>query len=126
VTEDEARVQRVKQATVQFYREESDNSDHGLVAGILVSKADVAAIERVAQAGLREAVRAYLDVQAEPAYSWVAESQAARHEGRPNREIERMDRVARARAALEEALAPVGPPENASPSRVNVSFGGVD
>jgi hypothetical protein len=58
----------------------------------------------VTDAGLREAARAYLDAEAEPAYSWVIESQQARHEGRPNREVERMDRIARARVALEEAL----------------------
>ena len=55
--------------------------------------------------GLVEAVRAYLDAEAEPGYSWVIESQAARAEGRPNREKERMERIARARSALEEALA---------------------
>jgi hypothetical protein len=56
-------------------------------------------------AGLRAAARAYLDAEAEPAYPWVMESQAARNEGRPNREVERMERIARARVLLEEALA---------------------
>ena len=54
---------------------------------------------------LREAAQALLDAEAEPAYSWVIESRAARAEGRPNREVERVDRIARARRDLAEALA---------------------
>lgn len=54
--------------------------------------------------GVREAARTYLDAEAEPAFSWVIESQAARREGRSNREVERMERLSRARVALEEAL----------------------
>jgi hypothetical protein len=54
---------------------------------------------------LKEAARRFLEAEAEPAYSWVVESQAARHEGRPNREIERMARVAAARRDLAVALA---------------------
>jgi len=54
---------------------------------------------------LRTAVKVFLAAEAEPAYSWVIESQAARAEGRPNREVERMDRIRTARAALRVALA---------------------
>jgi hypothetical protein len=54
---------------------------------------------------IEDAARELLDAEAQPAYSWVLESQAARHEGRPNREIERMDRISDARAALRAALA---------------------
>jgi hypothetical protein len=72
---------------------------------------DAQALLRAARAsvaldgGLRSAAQAYLDAQSEPAYSWVFESQAARQEGRANREVERMDRIARAGIALREALA---------------------
>jgi len=54
--------------------------------------------------GLRSAAEAYLTAEDEPAYSWVIESQAARDEGRPNREVERMDRISAARRSLRAAL----------------------
>lgn len=57
-------------------------------------------------ARLEEAVRAYIDAQREPAYSWVIESMDARREGRPNREMERMERVNAALAAVRAALEP--------------------
>lgn len=53
--------------------------------------------------GLREAAQAYLDAEAEPAYSWVEEGQRERA-GYPNREKERMDRIDAARKALRAAL----------------------
>ena len=56
------------------------------------------------QPGLVEAAQELLDAEAMPGYSWVIESQAARREGRANREVERMDRIARARIALDDAL----------------------
>lgn len=53
---------------------------------------------------VREAAEAYLAAEAQPAFSWVIESQEARHEGRPNREVERMDRIYAARTALRATL----------------------
>lgn len=55
-------------------------------------------------AALRAAAQTLLDAHAEPVYSWVIESQEARAEGRPNREVERMDRVNKAWQGLRAAL----------------------
>jgi len=63
-----------------------------------------AAIRRASE--LSEAARAYLDADSSPAYSWVDENQRERR-GEPNREKERMAKVAAARAALRGALSNV-------------------
>lgn len=70
-------------------------------------------------AALREAAQAYLDAEAQPAYSWVIESEEARAEGRPNREVERMDRINAARRALLAALAGPSVVPGARPVRMS-------
>lgn len=64
---------------------------------------------------LREAAQAFLDALAEPGYSLVIEGQAARAEGRPNREVERIARIGIAEAALRAALS-TGAPDTEAPA----------
>jgi hypothetical protein len=51
------RVEQIKSSPVQMYREAGDYSNHELVAGIVVSPADIAAIEAVARAELGDELR---------------------------------------------------------------------